>query len=327
MVYDVDSAHVMFRVAGRLLPYAFGIVLFVGLAFLPRFLGMIYAVVTSVLFGMGVRYWVGHVRKTQLLALQTICQAQETSVFRKQGFALECDFVFNVGGRLPFAFCLYIIPFSQRYNASASTNGKSPTKNTGVLSSLSEYGNGYRRIELYNDGLKNIVKESSFDPISYTAGPSSPTLYSPISSESQDDGFWSQFWLDMSRAADAKRFAFRLSFVVACLLGGVLVIITGVVLFDAPVPESIALPFVICATFFSIIVCIICTCMLQSAVNVERRLVNLYAAAVLRRNGLHMEHRSIYGFGDTGGLFHIHYLYIFPIVDRHDSATLFVESN
>jgi hypothetical protein len=129
------------------------------------------------------------IKNTELRPLRVACRAAEDQLFRRHGWALECDYKANLCGCCVSETIVYFIPIADRTstNSNVDLGGRNECKSIEHEDSLAR--NGYLRIQLFKDGFY------SWSPISMAHLESFKTL--PANLTPRDDQCWGQFWFKL----------------------------------------------------------------------------------------------------------------------------------
>jgi hypothetical protein len=293
----------LFRIARRVLVVAIGYVVLNCNAVadsdlsLFRLTGLMVLLVTGM--RLTLRWIVAFTRKKELETLRTLCRAEEDRLFRSRGFVLECEFEWCDNFESSRS-CVYFLPIPR--------NDDEAVPNTPLVSDafhgVIEYRNGYKRIELFNDGSNSCC---AWNPISFSYIPLSDESIAPESFEAY---LWTRFWSELSAASKKILFDFRLSIVTGWLCIGTLLV--GSAALDKFFDETTLLALL--ALFFSALALWLCSrCKLSSSIGHQHQKIQLYGAAFVQRSNVIIVDRNVYGFSNFAGLYHIRYLYVYRL--------------
>jgi hypothetical protein len=160
-------------------------------------------------------------KNAELRSLRAACRAAEDQLFRRHGWALECDYKANLCGCCISETIIYFIPVADRTSANRNvdTGARNECKSIEREDFLAR--NGYCRIELFKDGLY------SWSPMSIAHLESFKTL--PANLMPRDDQCWGQFWFKLMEQSKRQLTIYRCTVIFDWPMYPFLVIHTGLV--------------------------------------------------------------------------------------------------
>jgi hypothetical protein len=259
------------------------------------FLGLIVLLITGM--RLAFRWFVGFTRKNELEALRSSCCAEEDRLFRSRGFVLECEFEWcDSSESSRFGFCVYFLPIPRNDDEAVPETPFVADAFHGVV----EYRNGYKRIELFNDGSN---AGCVWNPISFSYIPPTDDSMAPESSEAH---LWTLFCSELSVASKKILFDFRLRIVTRWLFIGIALGQMAFGHFLGQTPDLVVVLSLLALWLYSM-------CSLALSIRRQKQKIQLYAAAFEQRSDLIIVDRNVYGFSNFAGLYHIRYLYVYRL--------------